>query len=395
MAVKALQPSFGGGEYAPQLVGRQDLARYGISARTMLNWRPRPTGGMETREGTVFCAETKDSTKASRLLPFIVAEELAYVIELGHLYMRFYFHGARLEVAGVPVEVATPWTADEIADVRYTQSADTLFLVHGSHKPRLLKRTGADSFALSTFVPREGPFRSLNGNEALLLSASAATGNATVTSNFDLFTADMVGGLVYLEPQSLGNILPWSQGERSPGLFVGALRRSDGKVYRATRVTVPGGGIGLNYCECGNIPPVHEQGREWDGPGTSKKYDADTSFVTGVEWEYVHSGYGVVEITGCVDARTVTSIVRKTLPPEVVGGLGTPGGVWTLSGDGATKTFPIAGATSDSTANYTVEIAGAPVQSDPNYRPPSGGGAGGGGGGSSYINDEIGPVYVP
>ncbi len=127
MGVKVLQPSFGGGEYAPQLVGRQDLARYGISARTMLNWRPRATGGMQTREGTKFCAATKDSTKASRLLPFIVAEELAYVVELGHLYARFYYRGARLEVAGVPVEVATPWTADQIADVRYTQSADTRF----------------------------------------------------------------------------------------------------------------------------------------------------------------------------------------------------------------------------------------------------------------------------
>lgn len=393
MGVTLLQPSFGGGEYAPNLVGRQDLARYGISGRRVHNFIVRPTGGLQMRPGTRFCAETKDSTKRSRLIPFVVSESLAYVVELGHLYARFYFNGARLEVAGVPVEIATPWTEDQLAEVRYTQSADTLFLVQGDNAPRVLKRTGATSFALSTFVPREGPFRSYNSNEALLLAASAATGTVTVTSNFDLFEASMVGGLVHLEPQSLGKILPWVQGERTTGggLAVGALRRSDGKVYRAAQLTVPTGGAtpAKNYAETGNVRPTHETGREWDGPGTQREFDT-ILYTVGVEWEYLHSGYGIVEITGFTDARTVTGIVRRTLPPEVVGGLGTPGTTWTLSGTGSATTFTITGATSASNDSYTVTIGGSPVQSDPNYTPP-----GGYVGGGNYNSNETGPIYVP
>src|SRR3546814_1328855 len=62
------------------------------------------------------------------------------------------------------------------------------------------------------------------------------------------------------------------------------------------------------------------------------------------------------EITSFTDARTVTGVVRKTLPAEVVGGLGTPGNAWTLSGNGIAKTFPIPGAIVDSESNYTVEV---------------------------------------
>src|SRR3546814_7252093 len=73
------------------------------------------------------------------------------------------------------------------------------------------------------------------------------------------------------------------------------------------------------------------------------------------------------------------SELRKTRPAEVVGGLGTPGNAWTLSGNGIAKTFPIPGAIVDSESNYTVEVEGAPMQSDPNYTPP-GGNTGSGGG---------------
>src|SRR3546814_7691491 len=92
-------------------------------------------------------------------------------------------------------------------------------------------------------------------------------------------------------------------------------------------------------------------------PIYSRTFDT-INYVVGVEWEYQHSGYGIVEITTFTDARTVTGVVRKTLPAEVVGGLGTPGNAWTLSGNGIAKTFPIPGAIVDSESNYTVAVEG-------------------------------------
>src|SRR3546814_5403495 len=88
------------------------------------------------------------------------------------LVFQFVYRGAFVLSGGNRVEVAHPYADAELPQLRFTQSADTMFLFHRNHKPRLLKRTSASSFALSEFVPREGPFRSLNANEALLITAS-------------------------------------------------------------------------------------------------------------------------------------------------------------------------------------------------------------------------------
>src|SRR3546814_540252 len=242
----------------------------------------------------LFIGEVKNSAKRARMLPFQVAEALGYLVVANGGVFQFVYRGAFVLSGGNRVEVAHPYADAELPQLRFTQSADTMFLFHRNHKPRLLKRTSASSFALSEFVPREGPFRSLNANEALLITASARTGTVTLTANFDLFTAGMVESLVSLEPKALGNIKPWVQGERTPNLVQGALRRSDGKVYRASNV--PSAGGSPNYTETGNVRPIHEIGKEWDGPGDSRTFDT-INYVVGVEWEYQHSGYGIVEIT--------------------------------------------------------------------------------------------------
>ncbi len=380
---KLLQPSFGGGEYDPNLWGRQDLGRYGISGRLIENWIIRPTGGMERRPGTQFIGAVKDSTRAVRLMRFEVSDELSYLVVANAGVFQFVYRGAFVMSGPSRVELAHPYADDELATLNYTQSADTMFLAHKNHAPRRLQRTSATSFSLSLFVPREGPFRSLNSNEALKLAASGKTGTVTLEANFDLFTADMVGALVRLEPEALGNIRPWVQGERTPSLLLGSIRRSDGKVYRATSLTIPAGSG--NYCETGNVRPVHEIGREWDGPGDVRTFSG-ISYRVGVEWEYLHSGYGIVEITGYTDARHVTCVVRKPLPDEVVGGVGTAANTWTFSGNGTIGPYTITGASSASMSDYLVTIDGDPVQSDPNYSPPGGNvGSGGGSGGGGYV----------
>jgi hypothetical protein len=80
-----------------------------------------------------------------------------------------------------------------------------------------------------------------------------------------------------------------------------------------------------------------------------------------VEWEYLHSGYGIAKITGFTDAKHVTAEVVNVLPEEVVGGLGTPVNTWNLVGDGSTVSFSVAGATSSSMSSYTVTVDGEPL----------------------------------
>lgn len=375
MGTKLIQPSFAGGELSPDCYGRVDLARYGTSLRTAKNFIVRPYGGVSNRPGFQFIGEVKDSAKRVRLIPFEYSTEVAYVIELGDGYMRFWANGAPVESApDTPVEVATPWGEADLADVRFTQSADAMWFVHPDYPPHRLVRTSSTAFSLSEYDTREGPFGPINSDEAVSVSASAKTGNVTITANADIFTADMVGSIFYIEAKTLGQVRPWTQGDR--GVTLGDLCRSDGKTYKA--VTVPSG---ADWTETGSFRPVHEYGRAWDGRGDDDvRTNGSQTWKVGIEWEYQDSGYGIVLITGFTDAKTVTGVVQRQLPESVVGGFGTPGNTWTFSGNGVDKVFSITGATSSSVLDYTVTIDGVPVQPNPYYTPPPGSGGGGIGG---------------
>ena len=93
MAVE-IQRSFTGGELAPALYARDDLARKKNGMRTCLNWEVMRHGGIQNRPGFVYVAETKYSDKASRLIPFVFNNEQTASLEFGDLYVRIIQDGA-------------------------------------------------------------------------------------------------------------------------------------------------------------------------------------------------------------------------------------------------------------------------------------------------------------
>lgn len=417
MGAQLLQPSFSAGEFSPRLFGRVDLARYAVALATCRNFVVLPEGGIQNRAGTRFVAKTGDGLpdqRPVRLVTFRFSVDQAYAVELGERYARFFSNGAPVEVTGVAawsgattyankafvtrngvtyisrqaanlnhdptvspawwkaqtaLEIETPWIGSHAMELRHTQSADVMTFTHELYPPMQLRRLGAASFDLIPYQYREGPFTTVNVDDAVVVSSSGRTGNVTITANAPIFTADMVGSNFYIEIPDLSLIRPWVPGDRS--VTVGALRRSDGKTY--TAVTVPPNPGSGSYTETGTRAPVHEQGRAWDGPGDSRSNGSITA-VVGVEWEYRDSGYGIVQFTGYTDANTMTAEVKRTLPDQVVGGVGTPSATWNLTGDGTTRTFSISGATG-TYREYSVTINGVPVAA---YPPYSGGAAGGG-----------------
>lgn len=365
--MKLVQPSFTGGEISPSLYARTDLQRYGNSLKTCRNMIVSAYGGCYNRPGTRYVNATKDSgTRKSRLIPFQFSTEQTYVIELGHLYARFYANGAQVVSGGSPVQVTTPYTEDEIWGVRFTQSADVLQLVHRNHPPQTIKRLSASSFSFGEYVVYEGPFQPVNPNPAIKVAVSATSGKVTVTSNSPgTFTADMVGMLMYVENGNLSAYRPWTSGEK--GVTVGTIRRNAGKTYRAAQLSSGG-----TYVLTGGNAPQHDQGSLWDGPGDVRS-DGTNNYSVGVLWTYLDSGYGIVKITGYTNGTTVTGLVVKPLPAGVVGGAGTPGGSWSLTGDGSTTTFAIAGNTSNNIGLYAVTIDSTPIPDDPNRATQPGG----------------------
>lgn len=86
-----LQPSFIGGEAAPELQARVDIARLFQAAERIENFVVDPLGGLKNRPGSEKLALTKlqDGTQF-RLHTFSPSASEFYILEFGHRYLRVY-----------------------------------------------------------------------------------------------------------------------------------------------------------------------------------------------------------------------------------------------------------------------------------------------------------------
>lgn len=318
--MKTNQPSFAGGELAPSLWGRVDLARYQNSLKRCRNFITRQYGGADNRPGTRFVAATKNASKASRLIPFAFSTVQTYALEFGDYYMRVHKDGAQVVYptgharAGQPVEIATPYPASAVASLKYTQSADVLTVCHQDYAPRQFSRYDHHDWRISEYAPEEGPFKGVAFDKTVTVTASAATGSITITSTADIFAAGNVGNLFYLE-QASSDTPAWQGAKQMSDAGASPddlLCRSNGKVYVADGNTAV---TGQAYWT-GTTAPSHDEGTEQDGTGTY--YNASPAGPMGVKWKYLHSGYGIVRITGVTDAKTATATVIRRLPDAVV-----------------------------------------------------------------------------
>ena len=81
-------------------------------------------------------------------------------------------------------EVVTTFTQTELAQVRITQSNDTLFIFHPTHAPQKLVRVSALSWTLSTISFTDGPYDTLNSTTTTLTPSAFAVGaGVTLTAS--------------------------------------------------------------------------------------------------------------------------------------------------------------------------------------------------------------------
>lgn len=287
-----VQPSFTSGELSPSLYGRIDFARYYTGLKTCKNFIVRQFGGVSNRPGTRFVSEVVDSTKRSRLIPFEFSTSQAYVLEFSHLKMRIIKDGGVVVWPsgvdeGEPVEVVTPWAEADLPRLKFTQSADVMTLCHPEYATRQLSRTDHHLWTLTEFDTIEGPFQDINVDEAKTIISSAPEGNVTLTANVDLFQANHIGLLVYLEQSPDDSTKKW---EVQKTMVINDVRRAGSGYYQA-----------VTAGKTGTVRPSITEGSESDGD-------------PGVKWNYLHSGFGIAKITGFTDATHVTATVVKRIP---------------------------------------------------------------------------------
>lgn len=202
------QSAFSGGEYSPDIYGRDDIDRYQIGAKELTNFYPHPYGGFSNRPGTQFLNGTKYNDKKSRLVPFIYNEAISYFLEFGDKYIRIYRADGIILYEGSPVEVATPYTADQLYDLHFTQSADTVFICHRDHPVKTLVRNSDIDWVLKDYAFQEGPFGGDNTTETTV-TPSGTSGNITIDASADIFTEGMVGGLMRITHEVYNQIFQY------------------------------------------------------------------------------------------------------------------------------------------------------------------------------------------
>lgn len=251
--IRPIQPNFASGEISPDLYSRTDIDRYRSGLRTLRNFIVHPTGGASNRPGTILVASCKYSTLNSTVQEFVFNENQRYVLEIGHHYIRFYTSQAQVQatatdyaiwsgstayVAGDFVtlagpilyyalldstnknpatqtsywsqqtiyEVYTPYGEDDLPDLRFETSADTIFITHPDYQTRTLTREGNTDWELELYEPDDGPFMPENADESISMNATGWGGtNATILNTLGSSSTgvtETVSGLVTLNSAS-------------------------------------------------------------------------------------------------------------------------------------------------------------------------------------------------
>ena len=190
--------TFNGGEWSPSLYGRVDLPKYQNACRTLLNFIPLPQGAATRRPGTRFISKAKNNQNV-RLIPFEYSTTQTYIIEAGDRYFRFYKDRGRIETApNRPVEIITPYRAEDLGQIKWAQSADVLYLCHPNYPLYKLSRLSHTDWQLREIDPKDGPYLEVNATD-ITMQPSALSGSVTVTASADIFEASDVGRLIRLQ----------------------------------------------------------------------------------------------------------------------------------------------------------------------------------------------------
>lgn len=208
------QSNFTAGELSPRMKARGDVARYQNGAEIIENGVVVVHGGVLRRNGTRFLQATKYPTRKSRLIRFVLSVSQSFMLEFGHNYVRFY-NGSNgstlLDDALATLEVASPYTEDQLDEITTKQSVDVMYLFHPDVPPHILRRLTPTQWALYPIPFAVLPFTEAGHQPAARLSLSAATigaGRTFTTSPVTAPDAPVIGTANALNAAAVVNFTP-------------------------------------------------------------------------------------------------------------------------------------------------------------------------------------------
>lgn len=199
--VKELTRSFAGGEITPEMYGRLDNVKFQTGLALCRNGQVLPHGPVTKRPGFAYVRAAGNSSYQVRLIPFAWSASQTMVLEFGHNYIRFHTQGATVLSGGVPYQITTPYSATDLFDLDYTQSADVVTLTHPNYPTQELRRLGATSWTLT--APTLGSSPTVPSTPTV--TATAGTGTAHNKNLYYKVTTVTTDGIEESLPSGYGS----------------------------------------------------------------------------------------------------------------------------------------------------------------------------------------------
>lgn len=187
--IRDIKTTFTAGEISSELLGRGDLRAYDNGALSLRNVFINPTGGVTRRFGLGYI---DTAAGAGKLIAFEFNTQQTALLVITDGKIDIYSSGVK------EVTLNSPWNEDQIKQLAWTQSADTLLLVHPDSPPKKLVRSGMGVWSLNdwSFFTDENivyhPYFKFAESE-VTIAPSALQGAITLTASSDVFAAGHEG----------------------------------------------------------------------------------------------------------------------------------------------------------------------------------------------------------
>ncbi len=212
--------NFSTGELDPLLRARVDLQAYANALSKATNVLIQPQGGLRRRPGLKHIYELPNTSTEStgngvRMVSFQFSVDDSYMLVFTHNRMYVVKNGVvqtNINGSGNPY-LTTTIGSSIVDDMCWTQSADTLIVVHPDIQPVRITRTSNTAWTATTItfdsIPKYAFTLTTTTPTSGHLTPSAVSGNVTLTSQNSAFSASSVNQYINASPQGRARIVEY------------------------------------------------------------------------------------------------------------------------------------------------------------------------------------------
>ena len=214
----SIQTNFTTGELDPLLRSRVDLKARQNALETARNVVCQPQGGVKRRPGTKFITELGGTpVDGVRLVHFEFSVDDSYMLCFTNTRMYVFKNKTlitNINGSGDDYLTVTAITSARIPTMCWTQSADTLIVVHEDMNPVKIVRGASDSTWTASNITFDSvpqyAFTLTTTNPAGTITPSDVSGKITITASSGVFISGHVGQYINASPQGRARIVKYN-----------------------------------------------------------------------------------------------------------------------------------------------------------------------------------------